>query len=39
VVDSVEHRSGIVLTCLFNILTEDVIDYVGEIAVWFTGRV
>jgi hypothetical protein len=33
VVDSIEQRSGIVIICLFNILTEDVIDYTGEIAV------
>lgn len=31
--DFVEHRTSIVLTCLFNILTEDGIAYIGEIAV------
>jgi hypothetical protein len=33
VVDCVEQRSGIVLTCLFNILTEGAIHHTGEIRV------
>jgi hypothetical protein len=31
--DSTELKSGIIFTCLFNILTEDVINYIGEFAV------
>jgi hypothetical protein len=29
-VDSVKQRSGTVLACLFNNLTQNIIDYIGE---------